>query len=282
MVGGFCGVVVFLFAHETFWDRKAWGREKNADAGLGEEELKAKDDRVLHCEIAGSLATINPPKTTNESTPSSSLTLNIPDPSPPPSASKPTPSSHLETGTPTTTTPSSTLTYTSHRLALPALPFKSNLRPFHGRLLPPSRAHWHHLAARPLLLFMYPSILYSAAVYACSLGWLVVISESVAVIYRSRSSYHLSALSTGLVYLGPFIGGVLGSAVAGKVSDLVVRGMARRNKGVYEPEFRLVMMVPVTVCMVGGLIGFGWSAGVGDVWIVPTVWFGVVAFGCAL
>jgi len=70
--------------------------------------------------------------------------------------------------------------------------------------------------------------------------------------------------------------------VAGKVSDLVVRGMARSNKGLYEPEFRLVMMVPVTVCMVGGLIGFGWSAGVGDVWIVPTVWFGVVAFGCAL
>jgi hypothetical protein len=47
--------------------------------------------------------------------------------------------------------------------------------------------------------------------------------------------------------------------------------MEKRNGGVYEPEFRLVMVVPLAVRTVGGLTGFGWIAGVGDVWIVPTV-----------
>ena len=43
------------------------------------------------------------------------------------------------------------------------------------------------------------------------------------------------------MYVSPFIGGVLGTAVAGKVSDVIVQYMSRRNGGVYEPEFRLVM-----------------------------------------
>lgn len=31
-----------------------------------------------------------------------------------------------------------------------------------------------------------------------------------------------------------------------------------------------------------GLWGFGWSAQVGDPWIAPTVFFGVIGFGCTL
>ena len=36
------------------------------------------------------------------------------------------------------------------------------------------------------------------------------------------------------MYISPFIGGVLGTAVAGKVSDIIVRYMSRRNDGIYE------------------------------------------------
>ncbi|KAJ8105174.1 hypothetical protein ONZ43_g7530 [Nemania bipapillata] len=42
------------------------------------------------------------------------------------------------------------------------------------------------------------------------------------------------------------------------------------------------MAAPITVTTVLGLIGFGWSAQVRDAWIVPTVFFGVVSFGCSL
>lgn len=167
----------------------------------------------------------------------------------------------------------------THRLReAPRQSFKSQLKIYHGRI---NQDKWLKAAVRPFVLYSYPAVLWSSAVYACSVGWLIVISECVAVIYR-EGHYEFNALSTGLVYISPFIGGVLGTAVAGKVSDVIVKAMARRNGGLYEPEFRLVMVIPMLITTVIGLIGFGWSAGVDDPWIVPTVFFGVVSFGCSL
>ncbi|KAH8661855.1 major facilitator superfamily domain-containing protein [Xylariales sp. PMI_506] len=168
--------------------------------------------------------------------------------------------------------------YTHNLRQAPPKSFVQQLQIYHGRL---NKDRWWKVALRPFILFAYPAILWSAAVYACSVGWLIVISESVAIIYRN-GSYKFSALSTGLVYLSPFIGGIMGTAVAGRVSDVIVKAMARRNGGLYEPEFRLVMVAPIAVTTVIGLMGFGWSADVGDAWIVPTVFFGIVSFGCSL
>ena len=54
-----------------------------------------------------------------------------------------------------------------------------------------------------------------------------------------------------------YIGGIIGTAVAGKISDVIVKAMSRRNGGVYEPEFRLVMAVPVAIATAIGLMGYG-------------------------
>jgi hypothetical protein len=162
---------------------------------------------------------------------------------------------------------------------MPAKSFVQSLKPYNGRL---KNDKWYKVAIRPLILFSYPAVLWSAVVYACSVGWLIVISESVAVIYREGHPYHFDALQTGLVYISPFVGGVLGTAVAGKVSDAIVKAMARRNGGLYEPEFRLVMAIPVAITTVIGLMGFGWTAQMGDHYMVPTVFFGIVSFGCSL
>ncbi|KAK0655527.1 general substrate transporter [Cercophora newfieldiana] len=169
--------------------------------------------------------------------------------------------------------------YTSTLRAMPARSFVQQLKPYNGRL---NNDKWYKVAIRPLILFSYPAVLWSAVVYSCSVGWLIVISESVAVIYREGHPYHFDALQTGLVYISPFVGGVLGTAVAGKVSDIIVKAMARRNGGLYEPEFRLVMAIPVTITTVIGLMGFGWTAQMGDHYMVPTVFFGIVSFGCSL
>ncbi|KAI1771612.1 MFS general substrate transporter [Hypoxylon cercidicola] len=168
--------------------------------------------------------------------------------------------------------------YTHALRHAPPKSFGQQLKIHHGRL---NQDKWWKAAIRPFILFCYPAVLWSAAIYACSIGWLIVISESVAIIYR-EGSYQFSALSTGLVYISPFIGGVLGTAVAGKVSDVIVKALARRNGGLYEPEFRLVMAAPMALTTVIGLMGFGWSAGQNDSWIVPTIFFGVVSFGCSL
>lgn len=175
--------------------------------------------------------------------------------------------------------PSSAPAYTTFLKHRPALTFVQQLKPFNGRL---HQDKWLRVAVRPFILFAYPAVLWSSIVYSCSVGWLIVLSESVAVIYRSPTTYGFSALSTGLIYISPFVGGVLGTAVAGKFSDIIVRAMSRRNGGLYEPEFRLVMAVPIAITTVIGLMGFGWSAKVHDAWIVPTIFFGIISFGCSL
>lgn len=169
--------------------------------------------------------------------------------------------------------------YTSFLREHPQLTFIQQLKPWNGRL---HHDNWFRVAIRPFILFAYPAVLWSSLVYACSIGWLIVLSESVAIIYRNKNTYNFSALSTGLIYLSPFIGGILGTAVAGKLSDVIVRAMSKRNGGLYEPEFRLVMALPVAVSTFIGLIGFGWSAQEHDAWIVPTAFFGIISFGCSL
>ncbi|KAK3674357.1 hypothetical protein LTR78_005826 [Recurvomyces mirabilis] len=161
----------------------------------------------------------------------------------------------------------------------PAKTYLQQLKPWSGRLSPDN---WFKVALRPFILFAYPAILWSTLVYSLSIGWLIVLSESVATIYENQASYNFSALQTGLVYISPFVGGVLGTAVAGKVSDIIVRAMSRRNGGIYEPEYRLVMAIPILIFTSIGLMGYGWSAQERDAWIVPTIFFGFISFGCSL
>lgn len=169
--------------------------------------------------------------------------------------------------------------YTKHFASQPPKSYIEQLRPWSGRM---SHDKWFKVALRPFILFAYPSLLWSALVYSLSIGWLIVLSESVTTIYISRDSYNFTSLQAGLVYISPFVGGVLGTAVAGKVSDVIVRWMARRNGGIYEPEFRLVMAIPIAIFTVIGLMGYGWSAQERDAWIVPTIFFGFISFGCSL
>jgi len=169
--------------------------------------------------------------------------------------------------------------YTTLLRTQPVKTFRQTLKPWNGRL---RHENWLKVAIRPFILFAYPAILWSALVYALSVGWLIVLSESVSSVYANKETYNFHPLGIGLVYISPFVGGVLGTAVAGKVSDIIVRFMSRRNGGVYEPEFRLVMAIPVMIATVIGLMGFGWSAAERDAWIVPTVFFGIISFGCSL
>ncbi|KAL5604382.1 hypothetical protein BROUX41_002354 [Berkeleyomyces rouxiae] len=174
---------------------------------------------------------------------------------------------------------SQNMSYTDRLRARPVLRFSQKLKPWNGRLV---NDRWWKVMLRPFVLYTYPAVAWSSIVYACSIGWLIVISELLAIIYRSSKYYNFNTAQTGLVYLSPFVGAVAGTAVAGKISDYVVRSMTRRNGGLYEPEFRLIMALPITITTVMGLIGFGWAAEERDNFMVPTFFLGVISFGCSL
>lgn len=67
-------------------------------------------------------------------------------------------------------------------------------------------------------------------------------------------------VQTGYMYTGAFIGALLGFLLCGLVADWAARLLTRWNRGVYEPEFRMVLVIPQLVLGCAGLYGFGWTA----------------------
>lgn len=59
------------------------------------------------------------------------------------------------------------------------------------------------------------------------------------------------------MYAGAFIGAILGFIVSGVLADWSARVMTRLNKGVYEPEFRIVLVIPQLIFGCAGIYGFG-------------------------
>jgi hypothetical protein len=307
IVVGFGGTLLFFFVPETFWDRtprakhthhrhndstsrlsKLFGHQPVTPIVSKKTEIRASGAHVAFADVAPQkdgneeLATDLPGNGSIEASASSSSHEKVSDASV-------EAESHNKTTITTPSTPSTPpsyfdgtsqpKTFTDHHRYGPPKTYRESLKPYVGQLC---HDKWLRVAFRPFILFAYPAVLWSAVVYSLSVGWLIVLSESMSNIYKNRATYNFNSLQTGLVYLSPFIGGILGTAVAGKVSDLIVRFMSRRNDGIYEPEFRLVMGIPIAICTTIGLMGFGWSVQERDHWIVPTVFFGIISFGCSL
>ena len=93
-----------------------------------------------------------------------------------------------------------------------------------------------------------------------------------------------SEVETGYMYTGPFIGAVLGFLLAGVVSDSSAKVMIRWNNGVYEPEFRIVLVLAQLVFGCAGLYGFGITAN--NVkkfgWFWPDFFFALEVMGMVL
>lgn len=82
--------------------------------------------------------------------------------------------------------------------------------------------------------------------------WVVVVSGAITATYVAQAyvlaqiftlpPYLLDASGVGYLSIGPFIGGVLGSVVLGIILDPAIKWLSKKNKGVYEPEYRLLAM----------------------------------------
>ncbi|KAL3489228.1 major facilitator superfamily domain-containing protein [Aspergillus germanicus] len=169
--------------------------------------------------------------------------------------------------------------YTDDLRISPPVRFRQTMVICNGRLYGGS---WLSLASRPFHLLRSPPLLFSAVVYALSLGWIAVLAETIAHLFQTVNGYGFTPVQTGLLYISPLIGTIVGSVVGGKISDLLACAKAYRNDGIYEPESRLIMLIPAAISTVVGLAGYGWSIEKLNHWIVPTICFGLIYLGCIL
>lgn len=171
---------------------------------------------------------------------------------------------------------------TQHHTSLtpPKWTSKENLRIFNGRKTDES---FFKLLLRPFPLFFHPGILWACLVQGTMIGWTVLIGIVLAAIMLGPPLL-FNEVQTGYMYAGAFIGAVLGFLIAGLLGDSVPRYMAKRNGGVYEPEFRLVLVIPQLVFGCAGLYGFGITSNntFRYSWFWPDFFFALEVMGMVL
>jgi hypothetical protein len=155
--------------------------------------------------------------------------------------------------------------------------FLSSLRLFNGRK---TDEKYMHLLLRPFPLFLHPSILFSCLIQGTLIGFTVLIGIVLAGIMLGPPLW-FGEVETGYMYTGAFIGALLGFLLSGAISDPAAKAMTRWNNGIYEPEFRLVLVVPQLIFGGAGIIGFGWTSddALRYGWFWPDFFFGCVVVG---
>ncbi|KAF2749747.1 MFS transporter-like protein [Sporormia fimetaria CBS 119925] len=155
-----------------------------------------------------------------------------------------------------------------------------SLKPFHGRY---TDEPYLRLLLRPFSLFFHPGILWACLIQGTLIGWTVMIGVVLAGIMLGPPLW-FGEVETGYMYTGAFVGALVGFVISGLLSDASARWLTRLNHGVYEPEFRLVMVIPQLIFGCAGLYGFGFTAAdaVKYGWLWPDFFFGVEVVGMVL
>lgn len=91
-------------------------------------------------------------------------------------------------------------------------------------------------------------------------------------------------VQTGYLYTGAFIGSILGLVISGLLSDWMNQIMIKFNRGRYEPEFRILLVIFQLIFSGAGLFGFGLVAE--DIasygWLVADAFFALVIIGMVM
>ncbi|PVH77484.1 MFS general substrate transporter [Cadophora sp. DSE1049] len=129
--------------------------------------------------------------------------------------------------------------------------------------------------SRPLALLSYPAILYGSFCYAMTVNWAVILNISLVQVL-SGPPYLFDGIQVGLVYLSAFAWVLITSCLAGPLSDFLAKKLSRKNNGIYEPEFRLWVVILYLFFGTMGFVGFGLSVAAGDHWFGFTMFMGMI------
>lgn len=242
---GVCLPIVFFFVPETAYCREAY---------LNTDMASTDDVRLYHSEETGHTS----PSTGSQG----SAQGNDPE----------------KTYTESTARRNSELPDRSHRYTKQS--FAKSLLPFSGRKT--SEPFWK-LFLRPFPLFAQPAIFWAMLIQGTMIGWTVFIGVIIGAIFLGPPLFW-DEVNTGYAYTGAFIGAILGFLVAGLIADYSARIMTQWNHGIYEPEFRILIVIPQLVFGCAGLYGFGITSSRIEHyhWIWPIFFFALEVMGMVI
>jgi MFS family permease len=107
-----------------------------------------------------------------------------------------------------------------------------------------------------VILLTFPAVAYTAITFGSLLAWFATMT-SVQATYLFYPPYNFSASGVGLMNLAPFVGVVPGTFYGGWLNDKSIVWLSKRNSGVYEPEMRLWLALPMALITPAGILMFG-------------------------
>lgn len=134
----------------------------------------------------------------------------------------------------------------------------------------------------PILLLRHPAILWACAMWSVTFSWTIILGGIADQIYTAPP-YQLSATAVGLLIgVPPLIGSALGTLFGGWMCDEAAKVMSIRQNGIYEPEFRLVVLIPGFITIGIGCYGLGITINDGlSIW-ASAVFLGFLNFGVGI
>ncbi|CAK7235857.1 hypothetical protein SCUCBS95973_009409 [Sporothrix curviconia] len=153
--------------------------------------------------------------------------------------------------------------------------YLQSLRLFRGRF---SNESYIRSIFSPFATLLLPGVAWAAYCYACTVAFSIATSLSLSSIFGA-APYNFSTGAIGLTVLSPFVGDILGNLVPGPITDWLAVKLSRRNNGVYEPEFRIILCIPAFLANLAGYWGFGLAIHNKIHWFAPVFFFGLSAFG---
>ncbi|TGO53192.1 hypothetical protein BCON_0128g00200 [Botryotinia convoluta] len=110
--------------------------------------------------------------------------------------------------------------------------------------------------------FRHPAVLWGCLMWSVIFTWIILIGAVVSQIFGAEP-YSMSTTAVGnLAGIAPLIGSTIGTLTAGWACDKIVGYLALRNRGMYEPDFRLLIIIPAFITIAIG--GFGLGAAIDE------------------
>ena len=126
--------------------------------------------------------------------------------------------------------------------------FRQNLRLFRGRI---THRSMRRSFLQPFPIMVIPTVIFATVIHGTFLTWII----SSSIIQHQLllfPPYNLQPNILSYLTLPGSVVNIITALCAGTLSDWLIQFCARRNNGIYEPEFRLFMLIPATLCTATG------------------------------
>jgi hypothetical protein len=131
--------------------------------------------------------------------------------------------------------------------------FRQNLRLFRGRITYRSMKRSFF---QPFPVMLIPNVVFATVIHGTFLTWIIsstIIQHQILLF----APYNVKPNILSYLTLPGSAVNLVTALFAGTLSDWLIQFCARHNNGIYEPEFRLFMLIPATICTSTGFAILG-------------------------